>query len=233
MKTIDSKEIMTQSEGKSKQNTFLKFNNIPNRKSNIYFCLDIETTSLNPVEGEILEVFYRIMKHVPGTKNDWKILKEEHRLFWSDFWWKTKDIHEISEDEIKDKIRFDSGENEEFKDELRNLFFHCMNPNDPLTFMAQYAPFELNWMFIHLDLDEEDLNKIKVFDTCRVEKELYPNVPHGLISICERRNITFPPGQHDFHRADQDVKAMFEVAKQQFLEWKPKNIKENSNDNIF
>lgn len=214
----------------TQKHEFTKFINIPNVKSYIYFCLDIETTGLDPKEGEILEVFYRIMKHIPGTNNDYKIIKERHELFWSDFWWKTKDIHEIGEDEIKDKIRFDSGENEPFKDELRNLFYHCINSNDPLVFMAQYAPFELNWMNVHLNIPEEDLNKIKVYDTCTVERELYPDVKHSLIPMCERRKITFPPGQHDFHRADQDVKAMFEVAKQQFLEYKVENNNNNNND---
>jgi DNA polymerase III alpha subunit (gram-positive type) len=82
--------------------------------------------------------------------------------------------------------------------------------------MAQFAPFEMTWFSKKLGIDINEMAKIKVYDTRYAEKLLYPNVPHSLIQMCKRYGIEPPKGQHDFHRADQDVNAMWQVYLKQY-----------------
>ena len=97
---------------------------------------------------------------------------------------------------------------------LKSLFKRCANPSDHMVFMAQYAPFEYKWFREYLFPNKipEWYKNVKTFDTRHVAKQLWPEEPHGLIHMCEKFNVKFPDNQHDFHRADQDVNAMWELA---------------------
>lgn len=183
-----------------------------------YFCVDIETTSLDPTEegAEILEIYIKIMK------SDKKV-KEYFLQYWGDNWEKTKHIHQIPKEEIDFKPKF--SESIEDKELIKALFMRCCDPNDDMIFMAQYAPFEFKWFLNNLDLSDEEKEKIKFIRTCDtryIAKFLYPDEPHNLIKLCEKFKIGFPEGQHDFHRADQDVNAMWDL----FIELR-KNIPES------
>ena len=182
--------------------------------SNLYFCVDIETTSLKPKYNGILECYYKVIKN--GLKID-----EGHMLFYHPLWWRTKKIHQIPRIEFKGTHMFNSKnkEVEEFKNKLIHYINRCKDSDDEMTFMAQYAPFEMSWFSNKLKID---LTKMKVYDTRLSEKMLYPKVSHSLIPMCDRYGIEKPKGQHDFHRADQDVNAMYMCYKKQI-----KNLNEN------
>jgi len=174
---------------------------------NNYFCVDIETTGLEPDEegAEILEIYIKIMRK--GLK-----VKEYYMQYWSDNWEKTKDIHQIPVEELKGKPRFkDCPEDIAL---IKALFLRCLDPHDDMIFMAQYAPFEFKWFMHHLGFSDSDWdmkNHLRTCDTRLIAKHLYPDESHSLIPMCKKFDIAFPEGQHDFHRADQDVNAMWEL----------------------
>ena len=175
--------------------------------SNSFFCIDIETTGLDPNDPEagILEIYVKLME------ND-KEISNRHMLFYHPSWTRTADLHKIALEEIEGKPLFK--DSEESKKYLKALFKRCADPNDTFTFMAQYSPFEHKWFKKFLDLSEEDkvwFDKVKTCDTHWISKNLFPEESHALIQMCEKYKIKFPEGQHDFHRADQDVNAMWEV----------------------
>lgn len=179
--------------------------------SNIFLCVDIETTGLDqkaPTAG-ILEVYYKVMDTSSGKPV--KIL-EDYDIFYHPNWIDTKDIHQIEEKEFEGKKMF--VEREDFKLRLRALMFMCCEADDPITFMAHYSPFEFKWLTEFLGFTEEEKNKllnIKTCDTRYIAKFLFPEESHSLINLCNKYDIKQPVGQHDFHRADQDVNAMWEL----------------------
>lgn len=173
-----------------------------------YFCIDIETTGLEPNKDEgILEIYFKEMK-------DDKIINEFYKTYYHPRWINTAYLHKINATEIMNRPRFI--ECDENKKLIKNYFMRCADPFDDIVFMAQYAPFEHKWFREFLDLDESEkvwFDKVKTCDTRHLAKQLFPDKPHNLISLCEQFKIKFPEGQHDFHRADQDVNAMYEVYK--------------------
>lgn len=189
-------------------------NKIREYKNNVisdnYFCLDIETTGLD--EGAsyagIVELYFKIVR-----KDN--IIREGHHLFYHADWWRTKSIHKISIEEIKDKPLFVNSD--KLKLELLNYFNECSSKDSDLVFMSHYSPFEFKWMsqFLNFSEDLRDIkrNKIRTFDTRMVAKHLFPNESRSLIPLCKKYNISPPKGQNDFHRADQDVHAMYELYK--------------------
>lgn len=178
-----------------------------------YLCLDIETTSLFPENEAIVECYWKLMK------NNEKI-DEAHMLFDHKNAHKTRHIHQISEEELKGKPEFDSDHHDvvQFKDKLKSLLMKCISGE--ITFMAQYANFEMNWLSKKLKMD---LSNISVYDTRAAEKLLNYGVSASLIPMCARRGIESPNGV-DFHRADWDVEAMWQVHLQQVQELKEKKI---------
>lgn len=176
-----------------------------------YFCIDLETTSLEP-EGEgILELYW---KHMRGTEK----IEEGHRLFWHSNFYKTRRIHQIPLKELLFKKSFSTSlKNEDvFLNTVADYIRKCCDPNSDISFMAHYAPFEIKWLEHHLKMDLSNNQNLKVYDTRSVERYLNPDVESAsLIPTCKRRGIESPNGV-DFHRAQWDVDAMYKVALQQF-----------------
>lgn len=186
-----------------------KFGN--NILSNRYFCIDIETTALDPTSSTagILEVYYKV---ISGDKTEREFFNQYFHENWKD----TEHIHQIPFEELANRSKFTDSIGD--INVIKSMFKECSDPNSNLVFMAQYSPFEWNWFKRFLNLSNEDLvwfKKVKTYDTRDVEKILYPELSHSLIPMCERYGIKPPNGQHDFHRADQDVNAMIEVMKHQ------------------
>lgn len=184
----------------------MKYNTI----SEEYFCIDIETTGLEP-EGEgIIEIFW---KHVKEEVT----LESKHRLFWHPNYEKTQHVHQIPYDEIKDKPMFDIKDFDSIEsfNDISYFIDRCCDPNDNISLMAQYAPFEIKWLSDKMNINIQDI--IKVYDTRSVEKFLHPEESSSLIPMCERRGIESPNGI-DFHRASWDVEAMYKAAQSQLKE---------------
>ena len=182
------------------------------RQSNEYFAIDIETTSLNPRFNDIVEVYYAYIK-------DGKIVEESHSLHWSILLFKTQKIHQIKYKEIFGKEKF-KGSKEAKR--IREFLERVIDKDDPLVLMAHYAPFEIKWLENKLKID---LSQAKVYDTCEMERIINPGESASLINSCLRRGIVSPNKNYDFHRADQDVKAMLEL-----FSFQQKELKELNND---
>lgn len=175
--------------------------------SNEYICVDFETTGLDPENGDIIEVYLKYMKD--GIK-----IEELHGLFYSENWSDTYHIHKIPYKDIALKQKF--VENKKFINKFTKYLNRCMDKNDNLVFMAQYAPFEIKWIKEKI-FKNNNIDTLKVYDTWRVEKLLNPNLSGSLIEIAKRRNI-IPENGINFHRAKMDVDATWEVYKQQIKE---------------
>lgn len=188
----------------------LKFNTL----STDYFCLDIETTSLDPVGEGILEVYWMHMKD--GNK-----VKEGHKLFFHKNYRKTSNIHQIPDADLIGEPEFSlkDANSKEFIDEIKYYINRCCNKNDNMVLISHYAPFEIKWMSNKLGKDLADYN-IRVYDTRSSERYIDSEIDSAsLIETCKRRGIKSPNGK-DFHRAQWDVEAMWEVTVQQFKELK-------------
>ena len=169
--------------------------------------MDIETTGLDPVNGKIIQVYYKIINFFT------KEVKLERNEYFNAPGFKENSVNKISLEEIKDKPEF---ENSDFAKELKLNLLKCVGDKSSMVFMAQYAPFEISWMEEKLDID---LSDIKVFDTRLVERFLLgpdkSNVSASLGATCKRRGIT---GFDNEHRGDNDANAMLEVSFQQYRE---------------
>lgn len=167
-----------------------------NLKKEKYVIFDLETTSLNPRSGEIIEFGAVIVENQTIIKTIQFFVKPSKPI--SLF---TTELTGISQKMLDEQSKFTS--QKEAIAEILNIF------NDA-TLVAHNASFDIG--FINEKMNQFGFGKLKnqIIDTLQVAKYIFPiSASYRLEVVCKKLDIIYDPTIA--HRADYDAKVLEQV----------------------
>ncbi len=197
-KKIDIKPIYgcTFSVISKKHNLITKFKNNELLKNGKYVIFDLETTSLNPRVGEIIEFGAAIVENFKLKENIQFFIKPSKPI--NKF---TTELTGITQEMLDKKSKFDNQ-----KDAIKEI----MNIFKDYTLIAHNAQFDIG--FLNQKLFENNLDQIQntIIDTLAIAKYLFPiSISYRLEIVCKKFNILYDASIA--HRADYDANVLEQV----------------------
>ncbi|MBD5423447.1 MAG: PolC-type DNA polymerase III [Mycoplasma sp.] len=166
-------------------------------KDEKYIIFDLETTSLNPRHGEIIEFGAVIVENLKIKDTIQFFIKPSNPI--SKF---TEELTGISQKLIDSESKFDNQKDAILK--IINIF------NEDYTLVAHNAQFDIG--FIKEKIKQFNLPEIKnqVIDTLGIARYLFPiSMSYRLEAVCKKLNIIYDPTVA--HRADYDANVLEQV----------------------
>lgn len=181
----------------SKKHNLIKNNNSSEllKKGN-YVIFDLETTSLNPRNGEIIEFGAIIVENFKVKDNLQFFIKPSQQI--SKF---TTELTGITQDMLDKQAKFDNQKDAIL--EIKKIFKNY-------ALVAHNAQFDIG--YINQKLFESALNEIEnpIIDTLAVAKYLFPiSISYRLEVVCKKMNIIYDASIA--HRADYDANVLEQV----------------------
>lgn len=182
----------------SKKHNLIKNNrdNVDLLKDGNYVIFDLETTSLNPRKGEIIEFGAVIVENFKVKNNFQFFIKPSQKI--SKF---TTELTGITQDMLEKQAKFDN--QKEAIIEIKNIFKNYV-------LVAHNAQFDIG--YLNQKLIESGFNEIEnpIIDTLAISRYLFPiSISYRLEVVCKKMNIVYDASVA--HRADYDANVLEQV----------------------
>lgn len=196
----------------SKKHNLIKNNNgnVDLLKDGNYVVFDLETTSLNPRKGEIIEFGAVIVENFKVKNNFQFFIKPSQKI--SKF---TTELTGITQDMLDKQAKFDN--QKEAIIEIKNIFKNYV-------LVAHNAQFDIG--YLNQKLIESGFNEIEnpIIDTLAISRYLFPiSISYRLEVVCKKMNIVYDASVA--HRADYDANVLEQVWLNMIELLERKNIK--------
>lgn len=180
-------------------------------KNEKYIIFDLETTSLNPRHGEIIEFGAVIIENQKIKNTIQFFIKPSHPI--SKF---TTELTGIDQKMLDENSKFDN--QQDTIKEIINIF-------QDYTLIAHNAQFDIG--FIEEKMDQFNLGQLnnEIIDTLAVAKYMFPiSFSYRLEAVAKKLNIDYDATVA--HRADYDAKVLTDVWFKMMEALEMKNIKD-------
>ena len=179
-----------------KHNLIKNSNSTELLKNGNYVIFDLETTSLNPRNGEIIEFGAIIVENFKAKDNLQFFVKPSQKI--SKF---TTELTGITQDMLDKQAKFDNQKDAII--EIKKIF-------KDYVLVAHNAQFDIG--FLNQKLTESGFDEIEnpIVDTLVVSRYLFPvSISYRLEVVCKKMNIIYDASVA--HRADYDANVLEQV----------------------
>ena len=193
-----------------KHNLIKNSNSTELLKNGNYVIFDLETTSLNPRNGEIIEFGAIIVENFKAKDNLQFFVKPSQKI--SKF---TTELTGITQDMLDKQAKFDNQKDAII--EIKKIF-------KDYVLVAHNAQFDIG--FLNQKLTESGFDEIEnpIVDTLVVSRYLFPvSISYRLEVVCKKMNIIYDASVA--HRADYDANVLEQVWLNMIELLERKNIK--------
>ena len=158
-------------------------------------ALDVETTGLDPFQGHrIIEIGCVELDNNFPTGKTWQRYINPNRTMPQEAY----EIHGLTEEFLSEKNTFD---------EIANEFIEFIGKAE---LIIHNAVFDMKFLNYELELISKDnLENIKVIDSLKMARTLFPGMPSSLDALCRRYKIDL--GKRVKHGALLDAELLAEV----------------------